>query len=195
MKFFSFLPALAVVVAISGCASDTPLPFNQLGDFSAYPLNKQTFRISYTANDNISYAAAQNITLIKAAQTTIQNGYQYFIVMNSSSNVHKKPQREVTYAGGGYGGGYWGGGPGFWGPGAWGPGAWGPPVWNDPFYGVPQVVTTGPAEIAYNIECFANEQTAPQNAYNATLILTTIGQKYGVSPTGQVIIQQPEQHK
>lgn len=194
MKAFKFLPALAIAVTIAGCAPSTPLSFNQLGDFNAYPLNKQTYRISYVANDNIGYTAAQNITLVKAAQTTIQSGYQYFIVMNSSSNVHRQPQKEVTYSGD-YGGGYWGGGPGWWGPGAWGPGAWGPPVWNDPFYGVPQVVTTGPAEIAYNIECFPNEQSAPKNAYNASLILQTIGQKYGVSPTGQVIIQQPDQHK
>lgn len=193
MRFFSFLPALAVVAAVAGCAPDAPLSFNQLGDFSAYPLNKQVFRISYTANNNISYSAAQNITLIKAAQTTIQNGFHYFIVMNNGSSVHKQPQKQIAYSDG-YGGGYWGGGPGFY-DGGWGPGAWGPPVWNDPFYGVPQVVTTGPAEIAYNIQCFDNLQQAPHNAYDASLILQTIGQKYGVSPTGQVIIQQPNQGK
>lgn len=188
MKAFHFLPTLVMAVAIVGCSPSAPLSFNQLGEFSAYPLNKQTYRISYTANDNISYSAAQNITLIKAAQTTVQNGYHYFIVMNNSGSVHNKPQKEIAYTDG-FGGGYWGGAPGSWGP----SGPWGPVGWNDPFYGVPQVVTTGPAEIAYNIVCFPNEQTAPKNAYNASLILQTIGQKYGVSPTGQVIIQQPNQ--
>lgn len=190
MKVFHFLPALTMAALIAGCSPSTPLSFNQLGDFSAYPLNQQTYRIAYTANDNISYSAAQNITLIKAAQTTIQNGYQYFIVLNNSNNIHRQPQKEVTYSDG-FGGGYWGYGPGYWGP----SGPWGPVGWNDPFYGVPQVVTTGPAEIAYNIQCFPSEQTAPKNAYNASLILKTIGQKYGVSPTGQLIIQQPNQQK
>ena len=46
--------------------------FDQLGQFSAYPLNAQTFRISFQANPNMSYGAAEEITLVKSAQTTVQ---------------------------------------------------------------------------------------------------------------------------
>lgn len=46
--------------------------FDQLGQFSAYPLNAQTFRISFQADSNMSYGTAEEITLVKSAQTTVQ---------------------------------------------------------------------------------------------------------------------------
>ncbi|MDI2091796.1 CC0125/CC1285 family lipoprotein [Commensalibacter oyaizuii] len=176
MKFKAFSAAILLTLAVSGCSTQ-PLTFNQLGDFTTYPLNTNTFRVSYIANDNITYTAAQNIVLVKAAQTTVLNGYQYFTIVGGPSAVHDKPQRTVTYPYGTWGSYGWGG-PGWWGPG---------PGWGDPFYGMPQVVTTGPAEIAYNIQCYHNAHDAPANAYNASMILETLGQRYGVLPTGQVL--------
>lgn len=55
---------------------------------------------------------------------------------------------------------------------------------------MPQTITTGPAEIAYNIECYKNESDAPAKAYNARLILQSIGAQYGVTPTGQILMPQ-----
>ncbi|ALH95790.1 hypothetical protein AOY20_09750 [Acinetobacter equi] len=172
--------ALALVMTMSGCAlaPTQPLTFNQLGEFSAYPLSKESFRIAYKARDSISYSQAQNITLVKAAQTAVLNGYQYFTILNGPTTVNRKPQTEVVYPNAG------------WAPGPWGPMGGMGPGWSDPFYGMPQTVTTGPAEIAYNIECYKNEQDAPTKAYDARLILQSIGSQYGVTPTGQVLTPQ-----
>lgn len=180
MKLIPASIALALVMTMSGCAlaPTQPLTFNQLGEFSAYPLSKESFRIAYKARDSISYSQAQNITLVKAAQTAVLNGYQYFVILNGPTTVNRKPQTEVVYPNAG------------WGPGPWGWGGMGP-GWSDPFYGMPQTITTGPAEIAYNIECYKNESDAPAKAYNASLILQSIGAQYGVTPTGQVLMPQP----
>lgn len=178
--------ALALLLSMSGCAltPSKPLSFNQLGEFSAYPLSEQDFRISYKARDSISYSQAQNITLVKAAQTAVLNGFQYFTILNGPTTVHRKPQTEEVYPNEG-----WGPGPGAWGPGGgWGPGGWGP---SDPFYGMPQTIRTGTSEIAYNIECYKTKANAPAKAYDAQLILQSIGAQYGVTPTGQVLPPQP----
>ncbi|OTG85346.1 hypothetical protein B9T31_12790 [Acinetobacter sp. ANC 4558] len=174
--------ALALVMTMSGCAitPTQPLTFNQLGEFSAYPLSKESFRISYKARDSVSYSQAQNITLVKAAQTAVLNGYQYFTILNGPTTVNRKPQSEVVYPNAG------------WGAGPWGPWAGFGPGWSDPFYGVPQTIRTGSAEIAYNIECYQNEKDAPAKAYDARLILQSIGSQYGVTPTGQVLTPQPQ---
>ncbi len=172
--------AFALVISMTGCAlgPTKPLSFNQLGQFTVYPLSHQTFRISYKALNDISFAQAQDIALVKAAQTAILNGYPYFVIINGPTNVEDKPQKQVVY-------------PNAWGPNwGWGGGPWGP-YGGDPFYGMPQTITTGPAQIAYNIEGFKTEAEAPRRAYNATLILQSIGSQYGVTATGQVL--QPQQ--
>lgn len=168
---------LALMFSISGCAlsPSKPLSFDQLGQFSAYQLSNQSFRISYKARDGISYAQAQNIALVKAAQTTVLNGDQYFMILNGPTTVNQRPKTEVVYPNVG-----WGMAPGPWG---WGPG------WGDPFYAMPQTINTSSAEIAYNIECYKEGQ-APEKAYDARLILKSIGAQYGVTATGQVLIPQ-----
>lgn len=70
--------------------------FDQLGQFATYPLNNQIYRISFKADPNMSYGTAEEITLVKAAQTTIQNGFRYFKVMDDPSNQTQKPPRQAV---------------------------------------------------------------------------------------------------
>ena len=74
MKYLSLCLALGTALTLTACATtpSKPRTFDQLGQFSAYPLNAQTFRISFQADPNMSYGRAEEITLVKAAQTTIQ---------------------------------------------------------------------------------------------------------------------------
>ncbi|MFE1969278.1 hypothetical protein ACFMJR_10265, partial [Acinetobacter baumannii] len=44
-----------------------------------------------------------------------------------------------------------------------------------------------PVQASYTIECYRDQKQAPQDAFDATLILKSIGQKYGLSPTGELL--------
>ncbi|KAA5556945.1 hypothetical protein F3G51_32235, partial [Pseudomonas aeruginosa] len=67
------LLGLGIVAALSltGCATtpSKPLTFDQLGQYSTTPLNANTYRISFQARPNMSFGTAEEITLLKAAQT------------------------------------------------------------------------------------------------------------------------------
>ena len=75
-----------------------PLTFDQLGQYSTTPLNANTYRISFQARPNMSFGTAEEITLLKAAQTTVQNGFQFFQVLNDPSNrTQQSPRQAIVY--------------------------------------------------------------------------------------------------
>ena len=98
MKYLSLCLALGAALTLTACATtpSKPKTFDQLGQFSAYPLNAQTFRISFQADPNMSYGAAEEITLVKSAQTTVQKGFRFFKVLNDPSNQSQKPPRQAV---------------------------------------------------------------------------------------------------
>ena len=165
---------------LTACATTPrqPLTFDQLGTFNTYPLNAQTYRVSFEARSNIAFGTAEEITLVKSAQTTIQKGFRLFKVLNDPSNHSQQPPRQaVVYTAPafqpyGYGYGY----------------RRHSAFWSDPFYDMPQVVNLDPVQVSYSIEMYADQNKAPQDAFDAYLILQSVGQKYGVSTTGQVLI-------
>lgn len=165
---------MVAILTMTGCATtpSKPRTFDQLGQFSTLPLNAHTFRISFQTR-NMSYGTAEEITLLKSAQTTVQNGFQFFKVLNDPSNRSQQPPRKaVVYPTPNYYYPY-----GYRRHGAF----------FDPFYDMPQVVTLDPTQVAYTIECFKDPKSAPNDAFDARLILQSLGQKYGLSPTGQVL--------
>ncbi|RKG29581.1 CC0125/CC1285 family lipoprotein [Acinetobacter tianfuensis] len=176
MKKLILCAAFAASLGLSGCATSPskPLTFDQLGKFSTTPLNAQTYRISFQAIPNMSYGTAEEITLLKAAQATVQNGFQFFKVNDDPSNRTQQPPRKaVVYPTPmPYPYGYYRRHPAF---------------WPDPFYDMPQVVTLDPVQVSYTIECYKNQKTAPQDAFDARLILQSLGSKYGLSATGEVL--------
>ena len=180
MKYLSLGAALASVLILAGCATtpQKPKTFDQLGQFATYPLNNQIYRISFKADPNMSYGTAEEITLVKAAQTTIQNGFRYFKVMDDPSNQTQKPPRQaVVYSSPNYYPySYYRRYPGF---------------WPDPFYDSPRVVNIDPVEVSYSIECYKDQKTASKDAFDASLILQSLGKKYGLSPSGAVLLPQP----
>ena len=98
MKHLFLASALGLSLALAGCAStpSKPLTFDQLGQFSSTPLNAQTFRISFKAGHNMSFGTAEEITLVKAAQATVQNGFQFFKVLDDPSNRTQQPPRQAV---------------------------------------------------------------------------------------------------
>lgn len=156
-------------LVLGGCATtpSKPLNFNQLGHFSTTPLNAQSYRISFQARSNLSFATAEEITLVRAAQVTLQRGFQYFKVMDDPSNRSQQaPRQAVVYSAPVY---Y--------------PYASRRGYWIDPFYDRPQVVDVDPVQISYSIECFQTQE-APREAFDARLILQSLGEKYGLDGTG-----------
>lgn len=169
----------SLVLGLSACSTlpSQPRSFEQLGQFSSYPLNSQTYRVGFKATSNLSYGTAEEITLVKAAQVTMKNGFRYFKVLNDPSNRTQQPPRKaVVYPD-----------PMFY------PYGFRSPRFYDPLYNMPQVVTIDPVEVSYTIECYKDQKNVPSDAFDATLILKSIGQKYGVSATGEVLPPAPPQ--
>ena len=167
--------SMVIAIALSGCATtpSKPLTFDQLGQFSNTPLNAQSYRISFQARPNMSFGTAEEITLVKAAQTTVQNGFRYFKVLDDPSNRNQPPRQAVVYSSPMYYPyGYYRRYPG---------------LWPDPFYDMPHVVTIDPVQVSYSIECYKDQKKAPDDAFDAYLILKSLGQKYGLSPSGQIL--------
>ena len=164
-------------LALAGCATtpSQPLSFEQLGQFNAYPLNSQTYRVSFQAARNMSYGTAEEITLLKAAQTTLQHGFRYFKVLDDPSNRSQQaPRQAVVYSSPMYYPYY-----------PYGFYNRNPYYWRDPFFDQPRVVNIEPAQVAYTIECYQAQKSKPSDAFDATLILQSLGQKYGLSPIAQ----------
>lgn len=169
---------LAVAASLTGCMTtfEKPRTFDQLGHFSSYPLNQHSFRVSFKTTPNMSYGTAQEITLVKAAQVTIQSGFSAFKVLNDPSNRNQPPRQTVIYPApppmfvGPYG--FYRPAPGF---------GYGP--WDDS----PEVVNLDPTEVSYTIECYKQPENTPSDAFSAGVILQSLGAKYGVAPNGNVL--------
>lgn len=170
LKLLFIGAGLSLMLGLAGCAS-TPAKqrnFHDLGQFSVYPMNQQTYRITFKSDRDIRFGQAEEIALLKAAQTTIQQGFRYFKVLNDPSNLQQKPRREVIYTpppiyyGGYYGrrhGGFFG------------------PYFDLQF---PYYYESDPVEVSYTIECYKNDKTMPADAFDALLIFQTLGQQYGL---------------
>lgn len=168
------------VITLTGCTTtpSKPRTFDQLGQYTTVPLNDHSYRVSFQGNSNMSFGTAEEITLLKSAQITLLNGFTYFKVQNDPSNRSQQPPRKaVVYPTPSYYPYGWGG--------------YRRPYWNDPFYDMPQVVTLDPVQVAYTIDCFKDKKSAPDDAFDARLILQSLGGKYGLSPTGQVLQPEP----
>ena len=178
MKRYLYSLCIVTMLGLSACATtpSKPLSFEQLGQFQTVPLNKHTYRISFKAKPNMTFAHAEEITLVQAAKTSLQQGFEFFKVLDDPSNRSQQaPRQAVVYAspmhfpyGYGYRRGYW----------------------LDPFYETPRVVNVEPIQIAYSIECYRQDQ-APKDAFDARLILQALGGKYGLTATGEAIAQPP----
>lgn len=172
------LPILACLV-LSACAS-SPKSSPQLhlnGHFSTVPLNAQSYRIRLQAPAHMSQGTAEEMTLVKSAQLTVQQGFTHFKLLNDPSQQSAPRQQTVVYQPPVY--------PPFYAPHS----RYYSPFWDDPFFNRPTaVVYNEPVDVVYHIEMF--KENSPNDAFDARLILQHLGQKYGVSATGDIISPQ-----
>lgn len=198
-KWWSVILRASVLTVglISGCAT-TPKQaptFANLGQFEQYQLNTAIYRIRFIGDPNMSQGTAEEIALVKAAKTTLDAGYRYFYVLNES----KAPQtrRTVVYPEpfsnapwyGPYGS-YRSRSPFYNSPFNNSPfynQGWG---WNDPYY-QGTVYNLDPVDISYTIKC-SNTSSADNEAFDATLIMSSLGRKYFLDTNGTPrVLQQP----
>ena len=178
IKSLQLLATAILCTAMVGCAStpSQPKSFNQLGQFQQIPLNANTYRVQFKTNNELSYGHAEEIALVKSAQLTLQEGFEFFKVIDDPSNqAHQKTQRQaVVYPNR----------PIMMDPFYYHPRYRNHPMyWSDPFFDMPYTVNLEPLEVSYTIQMFKKD-IAPADAFEAKRILSALGNKYQLNADG-----------
>ena len=124
------LAATAIAVLCLGACETGPTPYQRAGGdargYSEMRIEDHRYRITFRGNASTSRDVVETYMLYRAAELTLQNGFETFTV------AHRETDKDVKlHSYGGYYGGYWGYpyyAGGWWGP-YWGPywgGSWGP---------------------------------------------------------------------
>lgn len=114
MKRLLIAGALAAATALSACATATPYQpaqFTRRGPvngFSEAPLTQNRWRVTFSGNTLTSREQVEDALLLRAAELTLQQGYDHFTAVNRAT------ERDVRYSvspglGSGFGYGYGGG--------------------------------------------------------------------------------------
>jgi hypothetical protein len=136
------IAALAVAAGLSACATATPyqpnIPGQQVsGGFSETQLEPDRFRVNFAGNSLTSRETVEGYLLFRAAELTVAEGYDYFVIVDRdtdrTSRTYVEPDPFYRP--------YWGPGFGYWRPhwryygvryGGWR--SW-DPWYGDPFWG------------------------------------------------------------
>ena len=96
------LLAVAAAVALSACATSTPYqPADSYGrGFAEQRLESDRYRVSFAGNTLTPRETVENYLLYRAAELTVQNGYDHFIIVEG--DVDSKTSFR-TYSQGYYG--------------------------------------------------------------------------------------------
>jgi hypothetical protein len=139
-KTIGFVAALVLSAGLAACATPTPYQPNikgqaTSGGFSEVRLEPNRFRVTFAGNSLTSRETVEGYLLFRAAELTVQSGYDWFAVVDR--NTDRKTQTYVEpdpfYR-------PWYGAYGFWRPywryygSGFGWRTW-DPFWGDPFWG------------------------------------------------------------
>ncbi|MBJ6120888.1 CC0125/CC1285 family lipoprotein [Sphingomonas mollis] len=141
----ALVAALATsTLLVAGCATETRYRpatgqgFYRTG-YSDRQIEPNRFLISFAGNSVTSRDTVERYLFFRAAELTLQQGYDYFVMADRDTNLQSRTYSTPGFGGGWGGGGFgYGGFGGFWGPswryygrGGWG--GWGP--WGGGFGG------------------------------------------------------------
>ncbi|EJG0889455.1 hypothetical protein HJ078_22605 [Vibrio parahaemolyticus] len=73
--------ALAIVVALSGCATAYQ-PQGLSGGFSSTQLDNNVFAITFKGNAFTSRETANDFALLRSAEISLENGCKYFVILD-----------------------------------------------------------------------------------------------------------------
>jgi hypothetical protein len=107
----------ASTLMVAGCATETTYRpatgqgFNRTG-YSDRQVEPDRFLVNFAGNSVTSRDTVERYLLFRAAELTLQNGYDYFVMANRDTDLQSR-----TYSTPGVGGGFgYGGFGGYWGP-------------------------------------------------------------------------------
>lgn len=107
----------ASTLMVAGCATETTYRpatgqgFNRTG-YSDRQIEPGRFLVSFAGNSVTSRDTVERYLFFRAAELTLQNGYDYFVMANRDTDLQSR-----TYSTPGIGGGWgYGGFGGYWGP-------------------------------------------------------------------------------
>ncbi len=105
-----YAAGIVVLAALAGCAGPTPYrPAEDGFGYAVQPLEANRVRVTFAGNSLTPRETVENYLLYRAAEATLENDYDHFIV------TERDTERRTTYETSvvGYGGwpGYW---PGYW---------------------------------------------------------------------------------
>lgn len=170
---------------VAGCATPTTYRpatgsgFSRTG-YSDLRIEPNRYRVTFAGNTVTDRDIVERYLLFRAAELTLQNGYDYFVMADRDTDRQAR-----TYSTGGYGPGFGGWGGGLWGPrwGFYGRG-FGYRAW-DPFWGGgwggwgggwPDVRTVDRYEASAEIVMFRGTPAKDNvRAFNARSVSESIG--------------------
>ncbi len=100
---------LVAAMVLSGCATVTPYQPAERGyGYAEQRIEKNRFRVSFTGNSETPKRTVQTYLLYRAAELTLQSGYDYFIFAADSTDASIRYLQSFD--------GYYGAGNYYWGP-------------------------------------------------------------------------------
>ena len=127
----------SAMLAVAGCATKTAYRpatgsgFERAG-YSDRMIEPNRFMVSFAGNSYTSRDTVERYLLYRAAELTVQQGYDYFILSDRNTDRRTRTYATPSFAGGPYGYGYWGPSWRYRGRG-FGWRSW-DPFWGDPFF-------------------------------------------------------------
>ena len=155
---------IIVLVALTGCATSYQKQ-GFTGGFSETQLGENIFQITFKGNAYTSRERASDFTLLRSAELALENGYKYFVIVDSEKYTKKgaytTPATSHT-TGSAYGTGNYA-------------------------YGTATTTTTGGQTYIYSkprstntIVCFKEKPEVSGLVYEAAFIIKSIKGKYGI---------------
>lgn len=106
--------ALAGSVALSGCMTATPYQpatASSAGGYSDQQIEGNRFQVSFRGNSLTSRETVERYLLFRAAELSLQNGFDHFILVSKDTETRSETYRT---GGGGFGAGPYGGWSPYW---------------------------------------------------------------------------------
>lgn len=183
------LALAASTTIVAACATETTYRpatgqgFYRTG-YSDLRIEPNRYRVTFAGNTVTDRDVVERYLLFRAAELTLQNGYDYFVMADRDTDRQARTYSTPGGFGGGWGPGFgaWGGG-GLWGPrwGFYGRGfgyrAW-DPFWGDPWGwgGGADVRTVDRYEASAEIVMFrGTPERGNVRAFNARAVVESIG--------------------
>lgn len=115
MRRLLTIGALVAATALSACATATPYQPAQrtargpVNGFSEAPLESNRWRVTFAGNSVTSRERVEDSLLLRAAELTIQRGFDHFIAVNRNTERDVRYSASPRFGGLGYGGFGYGG--------------------------------------------------------------------------------------